>query len=256
MFISGPVLMFGLIISFRRTFIIGLFFSVGLMFFSVGKGRVKRQFWLFLLSIIGLVVFVLISDPLGIIGRLFGALIMPTEEGSAYIRLMEYPNILMNIYHHPIFGIPIGTPWFQYYRMPIFANYTQFGCHNSYLYWPLRTGIIGTVAFFWFLGRTWKAILINLRTEKTEEDFLMNQLLLHSMIIYNFSCFFGLMYADAMNIMTGYLLVMVQLQMTHQSGLISYRKVRIWKTFKSKKLIFRKPVMPINLSIPRSARSS
>ena len=149
----------------------------------------------------------------------------------------------MNIYHNPIFGVPIGTQWYQYYRMPVYANYTTLGCHNSYLYWPLRTGIMGSIAFLWFLARTWKAIIINIRTQKTEEDFFMNQFLIHGMIIYNFSCFFGLMYADAMNMMTGYILVLVQLQMKHQSGMISYKNVDFLRTFFAKKLLPRKSTL-------------
>ena len=168
---------------------------------------------------------------------------------------MEYPNILLNIYHHPFFGVPLGTQWFQYYRMPIFANYTTLGCHNSYLYWPLRTGIIGSAAFLWFLARTWKAIIINIRIQKTEEDFLINQFMLHCMIVYNFSCFFGLMYADAMNIMTGFILVLIQLQMTHLSGLVSYRKVSLWKTLIQKKLVYRDPVRISHLYLTASPRS-
>lgn len=242
MLFSTPLLMYGLIVSFRRTFILALIISAIAMIFTVGKGRRKRQIWIFFSLIFGMIIFILLTDPVGFVGRLVGALVMPTEEGSSYIRLMEYPNILQNIYHNPIFGVPIGTQWFQYYRMPMFANYTTLGCHNSYLYWPLRTGIIGSFAFLWFLARTWKAILINWRLQKTEEDFLMNQLLIHCMMVYNFACFLGLMYADAMNIMTAFILVMIQLQMRHQTGLVSYRKVNFWKTIRNKKLILREPI--------------
>jgi hypothetical protein len=239
MLFLGPFIMYGLIVSFRRTFILALIVSACAMIVTVGKGRRKKQLLIFSGFIIATIFFILITDPIGFMGRFFGALIMPTEEGSSYIRLMEYPNILMNIYHHPIFGVPISIEWFQYYRMPMYANFTTIGCHNSYLYWPLRTGIVGSFAFLWFLARAWKAILINIRIQKTEEDFLMNQLLLHSMIVYNFSCFFGLMYADAMNIMTGFILVMIQLQVTHASGLISYRTVNFWKTWTEKRIVIR-----------------
>ena len=242
MFCFGPFVMYGLIISFRRTFILALVVSAIAMFVTVGKGRRKRQIWLFFAFVIGTLLFVLFTDPVGIIGRLVGALIMPSEEGSSYIRLMEYPNILQNIYHNPIFGVPIGTQWFQYYRMPMFANYTTFGCHNSYLYWPLRTGIIGMFAFLWFLARVWKAIIINLVLQKTEEDFLINQLMLHSMLVYNVASFFGLMYADAMSIMTAFILVIIQLQMIHTSGYISYKRVNLWQTIRQKEIVLRNPI--------------
>ena len=55
--------------------------------------------------------------------------------------------------------------------------------------------------------------------------------------------------ADAMNIMTAFILVMIQLQMTHASGLISYRKVNFWQTILQKKIVSRKPVMLVTSSV-------
>jgi O-antigen ligase len=239
MFCFTPLIMYGLIVSYRRTFFLALFVSAIIMFYSVGKGRRRTHAFIFLMLIIAIIVYVVAIDPIGIIARTVGGVLQPQEEGSSYIRLIEYPNILQNIYHNPIFGVPIGVQWFQYYRMPIFANYTTVGCHNTYLYWPLRTGIIGTFAFFWLLARTWKAIIVNIVIQKTEEDFLMNQFLLHCMITYNFASFFGLMYSDAMSILTSFILVMVQLQMIHEFGLISYRRVNLWQTIRQKKIVYR-----------------
>ncbi|MDP4220624.1 MAG: O-antigen ligase family protein, partial [Bacteroidota bacterium] len=231
---------YGLIISYRRTSILALLVSAVVMFVTVGKGRRMRQLWLFLSLIVFTIIFILIPDPGGIFARLVGALFQPQEEGSSYIRLMEFPNIVQNIIHNPIFGVPIGTQWFQYYKMPIFANYTTLGCHNTYLYWPLRTGIMGTFAFVWLLARIWKAIIVNIAIQKTEEDFLLNQFLFHCMIVYNFSSFLGLMYADAMSIMTSFVLVILQLQMLHTSGIINYKNVDFWRTWRRKELVFRK----------------
>ena len=237
----SPLIMYGLIVSYRRTFFIALFVSAVTMFITVGKGRRKKHAWVFLGLLVGTVIFVLATDPVGIIARTIGGIFQPQEEGSSYIRLMEYPNILQNIYHNPIFGVPIGTQWFQYYKMPIFANYTTLGCHNTYLYWPLRTGIIGSFAFLWLLLRIWKSLIINVAIQRTEEDFLMNQVLIHSIIVYNIASFFGLMYADAMSIMTSFILIMIQLQMKHESGIINYKDVNTWRTWQRKEIIFRKP---------------
>ncbi len=241
----SPFLMYALIISYRRTFILAFFVSAAVMFITMGRSRFKRQVWIFLVLVIGTLIFVLITDPVGIIARLVGGVFQPQEEGSSYIRLMEYPNILMNIYHHPFFGVPVGVEWYQYYKMPLWANFSGLGCHNTYLYWQLRTGVIGMFAFLWFLARVWKAIIINLFVQRTEEDFLINQLMFHSMLMYNVASFFGLMYADAMSIMTGFILVIIQLQMIHTSGLVSYKKVNLWQTIRRKEIVLRKPVILI-----------
>ncbi len=238
----SPLLMYGLIVSYRRTFILAFLVSAVLMFITMGRARFKRQVLIFLIMITSTLIIILLTDPIGIIARIAGAVFQPQEEGSSYIRLMEYPNILLNIYHNPIFGVPVGVEWYQYYKMPLWANYSGLGCHNTYLYWQLRTGIIGMFGFLWFLARVWKAIIVNLFLQKTEEDFLMNQLMLHSMVLYNIACSFGLMYADAMSIMTSFILIMLQLQMIHSSGLISYKKVNLWQTLRQKRLIIREPV--------------
>lgn len=235
---SIPLLFFTLIVSYRRTFFLALMVAAGVMFISVGKGRRGLHLKLMVGLLLGLGVFILFTDPLGFIARLFGIL-QPQEEGSAYIRLLEYPNILMNIYHNPIFGVPIGTEWFQYYRMPLYANFTTLGCHNTYLYWPLRTGILGTIGFFWLLSRCWKAVLINRRIQKSEEDFVINQMSIHMMVIYNVASFFGLMYSDAMTSMTGAFLTLYQLQIVHASGLKSYANVSFIQTLKQGVIVFK-----------------
>jgi O-antigen ligase len=243
-----PLLFFTLIVSYRRTFFIALLVSAVVMFATIGRERRGKHGWMILALLVGLAAAVLLTEPLGFLIR-FSGVIEPKNEGSAAIRVLEYPNVFLNIYHNPIFGTPIGTLWHEYYRLPLAANFTRFGCHNTYLYWPLRTGILGTFAFFWLLGRIWKAILINWRMQKTEEDFLTNQLSIHMMVIYNTASFFGLMYSDAMNTMTGVLLCFFQLQMIHATGLTSYRHVKLFATLREKRLVFRAPDPLITLAV-------
>ena len=233
-----PLLFYTLIISYRRTFFLALLVSAFAMLLTVGTGRRKQHVKLLLYLFLALGVFILFTDPLGFMARLFGVL-QPTEEGSAYIRLLEYPNVLRNIEDNPIWGTAIGTQWHQYYRMPLFANFTTLGCHNTYLYWPLRAGILGTIGFLWLLGRIWKSLLINWRLRKTEEDFLITQISIHIMIIYNVASFFGLMYSDAMTSMTGIFLALFQLQITKTSGLTSYSKVSLFRTLKAGTIVYK-----------------
>lgn len=243
-----PFLFFTLIVSYRRTFFLALLVSAFAMYLTVGKGRRKLHLKLLVGLLLGLSVFILFTDPLGFAARLFGVL-QPTEEGSAYIRLLEYPNVLRNIQDNPIWGTAIGTEWHQYYRMPLFANFTTLGCHNTYLYWPLRAGLLGSIGFLWLLGRLWKSLLINRRIQKTEEDFLINQLSIHMMIIYNVASFFGLMYSDAMTSMTGVFLALFQLQMTKTSGgLISYSNVSLYRTLREGRIVYKREIPSLSPS--------
>jgi O-antigen ligase len=209
------------------------------MFLTIGKGRRLKQLWLMLGMIVALAVFIVLTDPIGFLSRLAG-IIEPGQEGSAYIRLMELPNVLMNIYDNPIFGTPIGTLWHEYYRMPTFANYTKVGVHNTYLYWPLRAGIFGLIGFLWLLGRVWKVLIINHRLARTEEDFFVSQMSIHLIVIYQVACFFGLMYQDAVVTLLVLILVAFQLQMRYSTGLTSYKNVDLIATWKAREIVLKK----------------
>ena len=238
--ICSPLLLFTLIVSYRRTFFLACFISLISLFFLLPKGKRPKQGLIFLGIMVALGFVILSIDPIGFITRMSGAL-DPKAEGSAYIRVMELPNVLLNIYHNPIFGTPIGVKWHQYFRMPLFAVYTEFGCHNTYLYWPLRTGIIGTVAFWWFLGRQWKAVLIQRALiNKTEEQQFFSQFTIQLMIIYQFACAFGLLYADGF-IINVFLMAALQLMLEAELGIKSLSNVRLFATLREKKLVYKIP---------------
>jgi O-antigen ligase len=236
---AAPFMVFTLIVSYRRTFFVAILASTFVMFLTIGKGRRMKQLFLLLGMLVAFAIFILFTDPIGFLSRLAG-IVQPGEEGSAYIRLMELPNVLMNIRDNPIFGTPIGTLWHEYYRMPVFANYTRVGVHNTYLYWPLRTGIPGTIGFIWLLVRMWKATLINFRLAKTEEDYFVSQISVHLLVIYQVACFFGLMYGDAVTTLVAMILVAFQLQMRGLTGLTSYKNVDLRATWKAREIVLKK----------------
>lgn len=250
MLISSPFLFFTLIVSYRRSFLLAVLVSAFLLLITVGKGKRKKHAWMLVGLLVSLIIFVLVTDPIGFLGRISG-IIEPKEEGSAYIRLMELPNVLLNIYHNPIFGTPIGTEWHQYYRMPLFANFTTLGVHNTYLYWSLRTGLLGAIGFFWLMGRMWKSALINYRLAKTEEDWFISQVSIHMIVIYQVASFFGMMYGDAVTILLAVVLTAFQLQMKGITGRTSYRYVRLWETLRTGELVYKTPAQPLRLPSSR-----
>jgi O-antigen ligase len=237
-----PVLGFTFVMSYRRTFFVSTLACACAMLFTLPREKRRRH-----IAIVGgflavLVGFTMVTNPLAVLGRLTG-IIEPSGEGSAYIRLMEIPNVLQNIAHHPFFGVPVGTTWKTYYRMPISAVYTTLGTHDTYLYWPLRAGILGTVAFFWLLGRMWKTALVNYALRTSEEDFFFGQLSIQIIILFQVACFFGLLYGDAMSTLMAVIITAMQLQAKHVSGRSSYKDVDLWKTVRSRELVFKERVL-------------
>lgn len=238
LFLAAPAMGFTFIMSFRRTFLVSAFASMVLMFLTLPRTMRKRQF-LVAFGFLGfIIVSALLTNPLAILARMSG-IFEPKTEGSAYIRLLEWPNVIQNIIHNPIFGTPVGVPWKTYYRMPISAVYTTLGTHNTYFYWALRAGIAGLVAFFWLLGKLWKSALINYTLRDSEEDFLFGQLSIHLLIMYNVACLFGLMYAEDMPIFMAVVITLFQLQTKHVTGRYSLKEVSLLRTLKTGKLSFK-----------------
>jgi len=173
----------------------------------------------------------------------FSGIITPKGEGSAAIRLMEWPNVIENILRNPIFGLPVGIPWKTYYRIPLSAVYTTLGSHNTYLWWTLRGGIFGVIAFLWLFGNIWKQVLLSYRFRRTEEDFYFTQFAIQILIIFHVSCFFGLMYGDDMPPFIAVIITAFQLQGRRIIGRDSLKEIAFWKTYLTGKLTFKQPMI-------------
>jgi hypothetical protein len=238
MIYTTPVIIMALITSYRRTFFVAILVNILLMFLTVGKGKRLKHLGIFFSLLIGIFIVVLATDPIGFITRVFSGVLNTAEEGSAYIRLMEYPNVLMNIYHNPIFGTAVGTQWHQYYRMPLFANFTTIGTHNSYLYWPLRTGIFGTFGFWWMIARMAKTIALQLKFTNSTEDKFFAQISLYMLITYMVGSFFGLMYGDVVTIIIALHLTSLQLFIEERLGTHSIKNVRLFRSLRSGNVTF------------------
>ena len=239
---TAPVLALTFIITFRRTFYVGMAVCMFCMFFTLPRDRRIRHLLLICAIFLVFTATVFLTNPLEVASRLTG-IVAPSNEGSAYIRLMEWPNVIQNIIRNPILGVPAGVQWTTYYRMPLSAVYTTLGTHSTYLYWPLRAGIPGSICFIWLLSKFWKAALINYRLRKTEEDFFFGQWGIQMLIMYQVSCFFGLMYADMMSGMLAVILTVFQLQTKHITGRSSLREVAFWQTMRTGRLVYQEPLL-------------
>jgi hypothetical protein len=237
MLYASPLLFFSLIVSYRRTYFVAIIICLILMFFTLPKDKRVHHIKIFFAITLAIFVFIFLTNPIGFIARMF-AVVDPSGEGSAYIRLMEFPNVIRNIYENPIFGTAIGTRWHQYYHMPLFANFTGFGTHNSYLYWPLRGGIFLTVGFWWMIVRMWKVVLLQVRFANTEDERFLTQVSLYMLIIYHVSSFFGLIYGDATTVLLALHLVVLQLYIEDIHSVANLKNVKIRKTLREKTHVY------------------
>ena len=237
---SMPIVLSAFILSYRRTFMLATLFSAIVLAFTLPKEMRRRHIWIALAVIFGMITFALVTNPIGIIARFYG-IVAPQHEGSAYIRLMEWPNVIENIRRHPFFGVPVGVQWTAYYRMPVSSVYTTLGTHDTYFYFQLRAGIAGSVGFLWIMARLWKTAILNLRLARNEDDELIGRVSVQMLVIYNFGCFFGLMYGDIMPVFLGVIFTAFQLQTRHIFGRFDLKPVSFLRSYRAREVVFVEP---------------
>ncbi len=92
MLASAPVLALSFVMSLRRTFFVGAFVCMMVMFISLPSERRKFHLLFVVCILTGFLLTVFLTDPIEVATRLSG-ITAPQNEGSAYIRLMELPNV-------------------------------------------------------------------------------------------------------------------------------------------------------------------
>ncbi len=252
LYAAFPVAEAILILGFRRAAILASVASSVAMLVTLPRSMRRRQWGLIGMVVGGFIVVALITNPIAVAERFMGV-IQPAGEGSAYIRLLELPNVLQNIWRHPIFGVPFGVPWTTYYRMPFSAVYTTLGTHTSYLYWPLRMGIFGAIAFLWLYGSMCKAAILNFRFRRNAEDFFFGQISIQMMVAYFASSFFGLMYADGLVYVLSIMMVAFQLQSKTVLGTANLAEIAFWRSMRAGKIVSQ---LPLGLRLQNLIRES
>ncbi|HZK75651.1 MAG TPA: hypothetical protein VFD13_01975, partial [Candidatus Kapabacteria bacterium] len=116
------------------------------------------------------------------------------------------------------------------------------GTHTSFLYWPLRMGIFGVIAFGWLYGSMCKAALLNYRLRKTEEDFFYGQLSIQMMVAYFVSSCFGLMYSEGLVVVLSVMMIAFQHQSKTILGASDLRTVAFWRSMRSGRLAHQVPL--------------
>ena len=233
----APVMIGVLILSLRRTFTLSIIACAFAMLVTLPRMNRRRQVAVVFGLLFGFLVFALFLNPLEVLSR-FSGILNPGQEGSAYIRTMEWPNVLENIWRHPILGTAVGVPWKVYFRIPISSVYTTLGTHNSYLYWPLRAGLLGLISFLWLGGRLWKSVLLQRRLQKTQEDFFLAELAIQFLIIFHVASVVGMMFGDDMPELWAVMLTAIQLQTTFIVGRQDLRDIALWATLREGKIVY------------------
>jgi hypothetical protein len=149
---SAPLLLLSLTLSYRRSFWIGDALAL-LLVLALGLGATGRRL-LLPLAVVAAGSFwalggvALQSDtPLGQRVQSLSSARISSNPYDRY-RIDERANVVAAIRAHPVAGLGLGVPWEASARpLPVEANPTHQYVHFAVLYWWLKLGILGALAY-------------------------------------------------------------------------------------------------------------
>jgi O-antigen ligase len=172
-----------LILSFTRSYIGFALLSVFLLWcFLDKKEKLKLLQWIFIISVISLVMmFLIFNDLAKFIFEAVARRFLDTKKADISIiqRVIETEAIIKHIYQNPVLGLGLGSMFRRYdlfYEQHVNSNYA----HNAYLYIWFKLGIVGLLTF---LYSYFEKLVFAIKLRKKMEDKLLSNLLLASALI-------------------------------------------------------------------------
>jgi hypothetical protein len=159
-----PLAILSLVLSYRRSFWIGTLIATVLVIL-VASGRVGRQYLLAGAAMVAIAVWVSLNvvterQGPGAAGRNSSNLVVErlqslnpasiTQNAEDRYRIDERANVLDEIGAHPLFGIGLGVPWEATH--PLSVEHDRKYVHFAALWYWLRLGILGLVAYVWLFA--------------------------------------------------------------------------------------------------------
>ena len=168
-----PVVFLALVLSFRRTQWLGTG-AAALILLLPASGRVGRRFVVPTIALLAVGVYLILTT--GIAGGLQGPLVTRVESINATsvsqnqqdrYRLDERKNVLSALERSPLTGLGTGVAWPT--RYPLGFDYPggHLYVHVGLLWWWMKMGLIGIVAYLLLIGT---AIVAGVRVWRRHSD--------------------------------------------------------------------------------------
>lgn len=158
MWATAPFALASLVLSYRRSFWIGV--SVGLaLVVLLGSGRFGRRVVLPLVVVVAVGLGLTLSgqvvteqqSPLIKRAQSLDPTKLKTNKEDRY-RIDERRNVLADISDHPITGMGIGIGWQERYPVSVERKGGRNYVHFAALWYWLHLGILGVVVYLWLFG--------------------------------------------------------------------------------------------------------
>lgn len=171
--LSTPIVTISLLLSFRRSFWIALVLGVVIVGF-VAAGRRNRPVVALMLVALGLSLWAVMTvggstdstNPIIDRAQSLSPSRITATSGDRY-RLEEQRNVVAEVRAHPIEGLGLGIPWTQRFAVSELHPGGRYYTHVTPLWYWLKLGLLGVVAYLWLAG---SAILVAYRRFRTAGD--------------------------------------------------------------------------------------
>jgi hypothetical protein len=169
---SAPVWLLALVLSYRRSFWIADLLGIALVVL-LGLSAGGRKVLLPSVVLVGVAIWALggvavqSDTPLGQRVQSLSASNIQAKPDDRY-RLDERANVVAAIKDHPIAGLGVGIPWEASARpLPVEVNPDHEYVHFAVLYWWLKLGVLGMLAY---VAMLMSAALMSLRVWKHSRE--------------------------------------------------------------------------------------
>jgi O-antigen ligase len=162
---TSPIIIFVFVLAMRRSYFLSVAAALPFLWFQF-RGNERRSLLLALVIISPILIGAAATFGFDAISIRLGNIAAPTEEGSAAWRLIEYYNVTQMIMERPLFGWPLGVKFINVTGIDL-PEINSLMPHNSYLYVLLRGGVVGLLAWIWFLKRSVSITLGTIRSAPT-----------------------------------------------------------------------------------------
>ncbi len=174
--LSSPILFLALLLSFRRSFWVALLLGLVLVGLAAA-GRRGRPFVVIGLVALGLALWTVVSvggstdstNPIIDRAQSLSPSRLQATSGDRY-RLEEQRNVVAEVQAHPVTGLGLGIPWTQRYAVSESHPGGRYYTHVTPLWYWLKLGLIGVVAYGWLAV---SAVLVAYRRFRTARDRLV-----------------------------------------------------------------------------------
>jgi O-antigen ligase len=174
LWLAGAITLLSLVLSFRRSFWIGTVAAIPILVL-IATGRTGRRLLVPAATLVAVALYVMFSSgainasvdsPVGKRLTSLSPSKLSANPEDRY-RIDERRNVVAELRDHPVAGLGMAQPWAARYPLSVEHEGGRFYVHFAALWWWLKMGVLGLVAY---LGVIAAGVVLGLRIWRRATD--------------------------------------------------------------------------------------